>query len=171
MIKMFCGETKPSKGHVWRHQNMRVAYVAQHAFHHLEKHLDETPNECNCPLVKYWMYVDVCAAVPCVACADCVCGWRVCINVNTPADIQWRYSSGEDRELSEQEGKKVTEQEEEQMRKVHSVRNEDGTVRLHHTLAFTSFFPLKFPSNLVFFTLYPSTPNLWISVRALVATR
>jgi len=29
MIKMFCGETKPSKGLVWRHSNMRVAYVAQ----------------------------------------------------------------------------------------------------------------------------------------------
>merc|ERR1712232_1372114 len=28
-----------------RHQNMRLAYVAQHAFHHLEKHLDKTPVE------------------------------------------------------------------------------------------------------------------------------
>merc|ERR1712066_811014 len=25
-----------------RHQNMRLAYVAQHAFHHLEKHMDKT---------------------------------------------------------------------------------------------------------------------------------
>merc|ERR1712032_1620354 len=27
------------------HQNMRLAYVAQHAFHHLEKHMDKTPVE------------------------------------------------------------------------------------------------------------------------------
>ncbi|EOD06993.1 putative ABC transporter [Emiliania huxleyi CCMP1516] len=30
---------------VWRHPNCRVAYVAQHAFHHIEKHLEKTPNE------------------------------------------------------------------------------------------------------------------------------
>ena len=27
-----------------RHPNLRVAYVAQHAFHHLEEHLDISPN-------------------------------------------------------------------------------------------------------------------------------
>lgn len=30
---------------MWKHPNMRVAYVAQHAFHHVEQHLDDTPNE------------------------------------------------------------------------------------------------------------------------------
>ena len=30
---------------MWRHPNCRVAYVAQHAFHHIEKHLEKTPNE------------------------------------------------------------------------------------------------------------------------------
>jgi len=30
---------------VWKHPNLRVAYVAQHAFHHMEKHLDKSPNE------------------------------------------------------------------------------------------------------------------------------
>merc|ERR1712125_291711 len=30
-------------GTVYRHGGMRMAYVAQHAFHHLEKHLDKTP--------------------------------------------------------------------------------------------------------------------------------
>lgn len=45
IIKIFCGEIKPTIGQVWRHQNMRVAYIAQHAFFHLEKHLDKTPNE------------------------------------------------------------------------------------------------------------------------------
>jgi elongation factor 3 len=30
---------------VWKHPNLRVAYVAQHAFHHIENHLDMTPNQ------------------------------------------------------------------------------------------------------------------------------
>merc|ERR1712139_318018 len=33
---------KPESGTIWRHQNMRLAYLAQHAFHHLEKHMDKT---------------------------------------------------------------------------------------------------------------------------------
>merc|ERR1712070_1162000 len=41
-IKLLIGELKPEIGSIWRHQNMRLAYVAQHAFHHLEKHLDKT---------------------------------------------------------------------------------------------------------------------------------
>merc|ERR1712050_791249 len=41
-IKPLIGELKPDSGTIWRHQNMRLAYVAQHAFHHLEKHLDKT---------------------------------------------------------------------------------------------------------------------------------
>merc|ERR1719265_1498182 len=35
----------PEQGQIWRHQNMRLAYVAQHAFHHLEKHLDKTATD------------------------------------------------------------------------------------------------------------------------------
>ena len=30
---------------MWKHPNARVAYVAQHAFHHIESHLEKTPNE------------------------------------------------------------------------------------------------------------------------------
>jgi len=41
-IKLLIGELKPESGTIWRHQNMRLAYVAQHAFHHLEKHLEKT---------------------------------------------------------------------------------------------------------------------------------
>merc|ERR1711948_29310 len=41
-IKLLIGELKPEQGSIWRHQNLRLAYVAQHAFHHLEKHLDKT---------------------------------------------------------------------------------------------------------------------------------
>merc|ERR1712167_379296 len=41
-IKLLIGELKPETGSIWRYQNMRLAYVAQHAFHHLEKHTDKT---------------------------------------------------------------------------------------------------------------------------------
>jgi elongation factor 3 len=44
-IKLLIGELKPMSGVIWRHANMRLAYVAQHAFHHLEKHLDKTPTD------------------------------------------------------------------------------------------------------------------------------
>merc|ERR1711966_637409 len=45
MIKLLVGEIEPQVGDVWKHPNARVAYVAQHAFHHIEDHLDKTPNE------------------------------------------------------------------------------------------------------------------------------
>merc|ERR1719359_905436 len=53
MIKLLTGELTPDKtgadgsccGEVWKHPNARIAYVAQHAFHHIENHLNKTPNE------------------------------------------------------------------------------------------------------------------------------
>jgi energy-coupling factor transporter ATP-binding protein EcfA2 len=45
LIKVLTGETEATAGTVWKHPNLRIAYVAQHAFHHLEQHLDKTPNE------------------------------------------------------------------------------------------------------------------------------
>jgi len=45
MIKLLVGEIEPQEGEVWKHPNARIAYVAQHAFHHIESHLDQTPNE------------------------------------------------------------------------------------------------------------------------------
>jgi elongation factor 3 len=55
MIKLLTGElipdgvredgTSSTGSEVWKHPNCRVAYVAQHAFHHIESHLDLTPNE------------------------------------------------------------------------------------------------------------------------------
>jgi elongation factor 3 len=45
MIKVLTGEVVPQTGEVWKHPNARIAYVAQHAFHHIEAHLDKTPNE------------------------------------------------------------------------------------------------------------------------------
>merc|ERR1719197_181223 len=67
---------------------MRIAFVHQHAFHHLDKHLDETPNEY----------------------------------------IQWRYSSGEDRESVDAESKKLTQEEEDAMNRLKTIRDEDGNV-------------------------------------------
>ncbi|KAF9975533.1 hypothetical protein BGZ73_000793 [Actinomortierella ambigua] len=45
MIKLLTGEMTPQQGTVWRHPNLRIGYVAQHAFHHLEQHLEKTPNQ------------------------------------------------------------------------------------------------------------------------------
>ncbi|KAI9356046.1 P-loop containing nucleoside triphosphate hydrolase protein [Pilaira anomala] len=45
LIKLLTGEIESEVGSVWKHPNLRIAYVAQHAFHHIEKHLDSTPNE------------------------------------------------------------------------------------------------------------------------------
>jgi len=45
MIKLLTGELEPQTGECWKHPNARVAYVAQHAFHHIEEHLAKTPNE------------------------------------------------------------------------------------------------------------------------------
>jgi len=45
LIKILCGELEPVEGTVWKHPNLRIAYVAQHAFHHIEQHLDKSPNQ------------------------------------------------------------------------------------------------------------------------------
>ncbi|KAI8142730.1 P-loop containing nucleoside triphosphate hydrolase protein [Fennellomyces sp. T-0311] len=43
LIKLLTGEVIPQEGIVWRHPALRIGYVAQHAFHHLEQHLEKTP--------------------------------------------------------------------------------------------------------------------------------
>lgn len=43
---MLVQESEPDAdcgGEVWKHMNLRVAYVAQHSFHHIEQHLDMSP--------------------------------------------------------------------------------------------------------------------------------
>merc|ERR1711982_104635 len=42
-IKVLVGEQKPTEGAIWKAAGLRLAYVAQHAFHHLEKHMAKTP--------------------------------------------------------------------------------------------------------------------------------
>merc|ERR1712070_334644 len=44
-IKALVGEQAPSKGSIWKAPGLRMAYVAQHAFHHLEKHMTSTPTQ------------------------------------------------------------------------------------------------------------------------------
>ena len=43
--KTFHFTCQDNLGTVWKHPNMRCAYVAQHAFHHVEQHVEKTPNE------------------------------------------------------------------------------------------------------------------------------
>merc|ERR1719159_342697 len=44
-IKVLVGEQIPSSGAIWKAAGLRMAYVAQHAFHHLEKHMQSTPTQ------------------------------------------------------------------------------------------------------------------------------
>merc|ERR1711870_215872 len=44
-IKVLVGEQKPTEGVIWKAAGLRMAYVAQHAFHHLEKHMTKTPTD------------------------------------------------------------------------------------------------------------------------------
>ncbi len=73
LIKLLVGELKPDPGSEEpdRHPNCRISYVAQHAFHHIEKHLSKSP-------IEY---------------------------------IQWRFSSGVDKEVQEAEQANLTEAE------------------------------------------------------------
>merc|ERR1719181_2163511 len=48
MIKLMGGEIEPNEegaAKIVKHPNMRLAYVAQHAFHHIENHLELTPTQ------------------------------------------------------------------------------------------------------------------------------
>ncbi|CAH7690725.1 P-loop containing nucleoside triphosphate hydrolase protein, partial [Phakopsora pachyrhizi] len=53
LIKLLTGETVPDSGKIEKHPNLRVAYVAQHAFHNIGSHLEKTA-------VQYisWRYQD-----------------------------------------------------------------------------------------------------------------
>merc|ERR1712139_113794 len=45
MIKCLLGELKPTAGTIWKQQGSRVAYMSQHAFHHIEDHLDKSATQ------------------------------------------------------------------------------------------------------------------------------
>jgi elongation factor 3 len=45
LIKLLVQETEPDlgMGEIWKHRNLRIAYVAQHSFHHVEEHMESSP--------------------------------------------------------------------------------------------------------------------------------
>jgi len=45
LLKLLVGDLEPTLGvgEVWKHHNLRVAYIAQHSMHHLEDHVESTP--------------------------------------------------------------------------------------------------------------------------------
>merc|ERR1712159_264143 len=45
MIKCLLGECKPTSGLIMKQQGSRVAYMSQHAFHHIEAHLDKSATQ------------------------------------------------------------------------------------------------------------------------------
>merc|ERR1719480_15580 len=45
MIKCLLGELKPTEGSISKMSGSRVAYMSQHAFHHIEQHLDKSATQ------------------------------------------------------------------------------------------------------------------------------
>ena len=45
LMKNIVGEIEPQSGTIWKHHNLRIAYVSQHSMHHLETNLHLTPKE------------------------------------------------------------------------------------------------------------------------------
>ncbi|KDN50815.1 putative YEF3-translation elongation factor eEF3 [Tilletiaria anomala UBC 951] len=43
LVKLMVADNEPNSGEVWKHPNLVIGYVAQHAFHHIDQHLDKTP--------------------------------------------------------------------------------------------------------------------------------
>jgi elongation factor 3 len=45
VVNVLTGELIPTKGEIYQHENIRIAYIKQHAFAHIDHHLDKTPSE------------------------------------------------------------------------------------------------------------------------------
>jgi len=45
LINVLTGELIPTQGEIYQHENIRIAYIKQHAFAHIDHHLDKTPSE------------------------------------------------------------------------------------------------------------------------------
>ncbi|KAJ6443163.1 elongation factor 3 [Purpureocillium lavendulum] len=45
LINVLTGELIPTEGEIYQHENIRIAYIKQHAFAHIDNHLDSTPSE------------------------------------------------------------------------------------------------------------------------------
>lgn len=79
ICKVLTGEVVPQTGEVWKHPNARVAYVAQHAFHHIENHLKLAFLIFAVVLIVINIYFSLCSKT-------------------ANEYIRWRYSGGEDKE-------------------------------------------------------------------------
>jgi elongation factor 3 len=118
MIKMLTGEVEPTSGTVWKHPSMRFAYVAQHAFHHIEQHLDITANQY----------------------------------------IQWRFQSGEDKELLAKETRKLSAEEKEHFKKP---VNWEGEKRVLEEIVSRRKFKKSFEYEIKWDKL-PDLENSWV---------
>jgi len=45
LVNVLTGELIPTAGDVYQHENIRIAYIKQHAFAHIDHHLEKTPSE------------------------------------------------------------------------------------------------------------------------------
>ncbi|RDW83734.1 putative translation elongation factor eEF-3 [Aspergillus mulundensis] len=45
LVDVLAGEKVATAGEVYQHENIRIAYIKQHAFAHIDHHLDKTPSE------------------------------------------------------------------------------------------------------------------------------
>ncbi|OAA67932.1 elongation factor 3 [Niveomyces insectorum RCEF 264] len=45
LVNVLTGELIPTGGDIYQHENIRIAYIKQHAFAHIDNHLDKTPSE------------------------------------------------------------------------------------------------------------------------------
>jgi elongation factor 3 len=45
LVNVLTGELLPTTGEIYQHENIRIAYIKQHAFAHIDHHLDKTPSE------------------------------------------------------------------------------------------------------------------------------
>jgi len=45
LVNVLTGELIPTSGDIYTHENIRIAYIKQHAFAHIDNHLEKTPSE------------------------------------------------------------------------------------------------------------------------------
>jgi elongation factor 3 len=45
LVNVLTGELVPTSGEIWQHENIRIAYIKQHAFAHIDDHLEKTAFE------------------------------------------------------------------------------------------------------------------------------
>ncbi len=76
LIKCLTGEVVPQEGKVEKHPALRTSLLAQHAFHHIEQHLEKSATEY----------------------------------------LRYRFEGGQDKELAEKQSRKLTPEEEAQLK-------------------------------------------------------